>query len=149
MAVEHFLNRWSPFLSPRLYQYTKLQDADNRKSIRTCTSTASFCKGCGLTVSFIIGPLFFKEMSPVGPVTYNLNAKPYERILRNQIIPTFQRHPCLDRIILQQNGTPPHFAKPVMQLIKRHFGNDRIISHHIPNAWPLRSPDLNTCDFWL
>ncbi|GBM00544.1 hypothetical protein AVEN_77354-1 [Araneus ventricosus] len=40
-------------------------------------------------------------------------------------------------------------ANPVKQLLKRHLGNARIISRHFPTAWPSRSPDLNTCDFWL
>jgi hypothetical protein len=48
-----------------------------------------------------------------------------------------------------QDGAPPHIAKPVMQLLKRHFGNNRLISRHCPTAWPPRSPDLNPCDFWL
>ncbi|GBM14225.1 hypothetical protein AVEN_167309-1 [Araneus ventricosus] len=48
-----------------------------------------------------------------------------------------------------QNGAPPHIATPVKQLLNLHFGNGRIISRHFPTAWPPRSPDLNTCDFWL
>ncbi|GBN07059.1 hypothetical protein AVEN_39056-1 [Araneus ventricosus] len=35
------------------------------------------------------------------------------------------------------------------QLLKRHFGNARIISHLFPTALPSRSPYLNPCDFWL
>lgn len=30
-----------------------------------------------------------------------------------------------------------------------HFGNNRIIFHHFPIAWPPRSFDFNPCDFWL
>jgi len=33
-----------------------------------------------------------------------------------------------------QDGALPQIAEPVMQLLKRHFGNDRIISHHFPRA---------------
>ena len=36
-----------------------------------------------------------------------------------------------------------------MQLFKRHFGNDRIISRHFLTAWTSRTPDLNQCDFCL
>ncbi|GBN85469.1 hypothetical protein AVEN_161292-1 [Araneus ventricosus] len=48
-----------------------------------------------------------------------------------------------------QDGAPPHIATAVKQLLNLYFGNDRIISRHFPTAWPLRSPDLNPCDFWL
>ncbi|GBM94185.1 hypothetical protein AVEN_49270-1 [Araneus ventricosus] len=30
-----------------------------------------------------------------------------------------------------------------------HFKNERIISHHFPTNWLLKSLDLNTCDFWI
>ncbi|GIY04097.1 hypothetical protein CDAR_543321 [Caerostris darwini] len=48
-----------------------------------------------------------------------------------------------------QDGTPLHVAKTLKQLLKRHFGNDRIISLHFPTTCPSRSPDINLCDFWL
>ncbi|GBN56822.1 hypothetical protein AVEN_33068-1 [Araneus ventricosus] len=47
------------------------------------------------------------------------------------------------------DGAPPHIANPVKQLLKRPFGNARIISRHFPTAWPSRSPDLNPLDFWM
>ncbi|GBM96286.1 hypothetical protein AVEN_142048-1 [Araneus ventricosus] len=40
-------------------------------------------------------------------------------------------------------------STPVKQLLNLQFGNDRIISRHFPTAWPPRSPDLKSCDFWL
>ncbi|GBM29951.1 hypothetical protein AVEN_167431-1 [Araneus ventricosus] len=49
----------------------------------------------------------------------------------------------------RQDGAPSHIATPVMQLLNLHFGNGRIISRHLPKAWPPRSSDLNSCDFWL
>ena len=36
----------------------------------------------------------------------------------------------IDRIIFIQDGAPLHMAKPVMQLVKRLFRNDRIINCH-------------------
>lgn len=48
-----------------------------------------------------------------------------------------------------QDGAPPHIARNVKQVLRRHFSDDRIISRHFPTAWPPRSPDLNPCDFWL
>lgn len=104
---------------------------------------------CGMTASFIIGPFFFEEVAPAGPVTCTVNGKRYACLLRNQVIPTLQQHACVDKIIFMQDGAPPHIAKPVKQVLKTHFGDDRIISRHFPRAWPPRSPDLTPCDFWL
>ena len=35
------------------------------------------------------------------------------------------------------------------QLLKRIFGNARIINRHFLKAWPSQSPDLNPGEFWL
>ena len=47
-----FVDRWSPFPSPRLCQYTKFQNMGRRKSIHTCTNTTSsftvILKRCGV-----------------------------------------------------------------------------------------------------
>ncbi|GBM36093.1 hypothetical protein AVEN_179092-1 [Araneus ventricosus] len=67
----------------------------------------------------------------------------------SMLIPALQQRGCVDSTIFIQDGAPPHIATPVKQLLNLHFGNDRIISHHFPTAWPPRSPDLNPCDFWL
>ncbi|GFS67220.1 uncharacterized protein TNCV_2902331 [Trichonephila clavipes] len=48
-----------------------------------------------------------------------------------------------------QEGTLPHIAKPVMQLLKKHFGNNITSSHYFPTDWTSRSPDLKPYDFWL
>ena len=71
------------------------------------------------------------------------------RILLCHIIPILQKRSCLDRTIFMQDGTPPHSAKAVTQLHKRHFRNNWVISGHCPTSCPSRSPDLNPCDFRL
>ena len=48
-----------------------------------------------------------------------------------------------------QDGAPPHIVRCVKQLLHRHLVDERIISRQLPTAWLPRSPDLNTCDFWL
>ncbi|GBM38221.1 hypothetical protein AVEN_8282-1 [Araneus ventricosus] len=89
------------------------------------------------------------EIGPSGPVTCTVNGTRCKSFLRNQLIPALQQRGCVDITIFMQDGTPPHIATPVKQLLNLHFGNDRIISRHFPTAWPPRSPDLNPCDFWL
>ncbi|GFW52027.1 uncharacterized protein TNCV_2818961 [Trichonephila clavipes] len=48
-----------------------------------------------------------------------------------------------------QDGTPPHIAHCVKQVLHHHFSDYIIISQYFPTAWPPRSPDLNPFDFWL
>ncbi|GBN09240.1 hypothetical protein AVEN_48119-1 [Araneus ventricosus] len=83
---------------------------------------------CGFTAAFIVGPFFFEEIGPSGPVTCSVNGTRYEFLLRNQLIPALQQRGCVDSTIFMQDGSPPHIATPVKQLLNLHFGNDRIIS---------------------
>ncbi|KMQ82897.1 transposable element tc3 transposase [Lasius niger] len=104
---------------------------------------------CGITATFIVGPFFFEEITPAGPVTCTVTGKRYEALLRNHVLPALQQRQCVDRTIFMQDGAPPHIATSVKQLLRAQFGVDRIISRHFPTTWPPRSPDLNPCDFWL
>ncbi|GBM40785.1 hypothetical protein AVEN_80795-1 [Araneus ventricosus] len=89
-----------------------------------------------------------EEIGLSGPVTYADNGTSYESLLRNQLIPALKQRLRVDSTIFMQDGAPPHIATPVKQLLNLHFRNNRISSRHFPTAWPPRSPDLNTCDFW-
>ncbi|GBM57890.1 hypothetical protein AVEN_52402-1 [Araneus ventricosus] len=80
--------------------------------------------------AFIVGPFFFEEIVPSGPVTYTVNGTRYEYLLRNQLIPALQQRGCVDGTIFMQDGAPSHIATLVKQLLNLHFGNDRIISRH-------------------
>ena len=51
-------------------------------------------------------------------------------------------------ITFQQDGAPPHIAKPVREFIARIF-RQKVFSRFFPQSWPARSPDLNPADFWL
>ena len=67
----------------------------------------------------------FKEMSPTGPVTSTVEDKLYESLVQpGHSNTSTARMSVLDRIIFTQDGAHPHIAKQVMQLLKRHFGND-------------------------
>ena len=61
--------------------------------------------------------------------------------LLNQVIPAIQH---LGRIIFMHCGNPTYITKPVMQLLKRHFRNDRIINCHFSTEWSPRLPSLNS-----
>ncbi|GBO39884.1 hypothetical protein AVEN_501-1 [Araneus ventricosus] len=104
---------------------------------------------CGFTAAFIVGPLFFEEIDHSGPETCTVNGTRYESFLHNQLVPALQQRGCVDSKIFMQDGALPYIATPVKQLLNLHFGNDRIISHHFPTAWPPRSPELNPWYFCL
>ena len=48
--------------------------------------------------------------------------------------------------VFMQDGANVRYVK---QLLRRHFGQDRIISRQFPTTWPPTSLDLNVCGFWL
>ncbi|GBL82020.1 hypothetical protein AVEN_50594-1 [Araneus ventricosus] len=70
MAMGHFVDRRSPFPSPRFCQFSKLQNLGKRESVPNATIASSFSKGhwCGFTAAFIVGPFFFQEIGPSGTV---------------------------------------------------------------------------------
>ena len=86
--------------------------------------------GWGFTASFksSSGHIFFVETGDFGNVTFTVTGQSYECILRNHVIPTIHQRECMDRSIFMQYGAHQHIANPVKQLLKRHFGNARIIS---------------------
>jgi hypothetical protein len=50
--------------------------------------------------------------------------------------------------LLQQDGAPPHFCHHVTNHLDREMAG-RWIGRSEPSAWPPRSPDLTTLDFFL
>ena len=90
---------------------------------------------CGFTTSFITEPYFFEETGALSPVTVTVTGQRYEYILScNHVVPALQQRGCVDRIIFMLDGAPPHITNPVKQLLKRPFGNTRIISRHFFTA---------------
>ena len=55
---------------------------------------------------------------------------------------------CEKTTAFMQNGASLQTAR-LKQLLRHHFGDERIISTQFPTVWPPKSPDLNPCDFWL
>ncbi|GFX71281.1 uncharacterized protein TNCV_3410511 [Trichonephila clavipes] len=48
-----------------------------------------------------------------------------------------------------QDGSLPHIPHCVKQMLRCHFGDDKIMSSQFPTAWPSKYLALNHCDFWL
>ncbi|GFT57444.1 uncharacterized protein TNCV_4515411 [Trichonephila clavipes] len=92
---------------------------------------------------------FFKEMHDSGFVTATVTSERYADMLQNRIIPSLADKHQLERTIFMQDGAPPHIARHVKDLLRRSFGDDRVLSRHFHHAWPPRSPDLSPCDYWF
>ncbi|GFT34964.1 uncharacterized protein TNCV_786771 [Trichonephila clavipes] len=103
----------------------------------------------GFTTSTVIGPFFFEEMLDSGFVTATVTGERYADMLQNRIILSLADKHLLERTIFMQDGAPPHIARRVKDLLRRSFGDDRVLSRHFHHAWPPRSPDLSPCDYWL
>lgn len=68
-------------------------------------------------------------------------------MLEEFVIPEIRRKRIqIRRLWFQQDGAPPHIARPVMQYLRDNFG-ERIISRFSAISWPPRSPDLSILDF--
>ena len=104
---------------------------------------------CGFTSSFILGPFFFEEMTPRGPVRCRVTSASYRNLLVQHVIPALQERNCDHTFIFMRDGATPHVARQVKDLLRETFSNDRINSRQFPDVWPSRSPDLNPCEFWL
>ncbi|GBM61564.1 hypothetical protein AVEN_96161-1 [Araneus ventricosus] len=137
MAMEHFVDRRSPFPSPRFCQYSKLQNMGKRESVPNATIASSFSIGhCVVRVygSIYHWSVLFRGDWFFGSCNLYSQRTRYESLLRNQLIPARQQRGCVNSTIFVQDGAPPHIATPVKQLLNLHFGNDRIISRHFLTA---------------
>ena len=72
----------------------------------------------------------------------------YVEILHDTAVPQLRTKANFDKLYLQQDGTPPHYARTVREYLQqavrqRWFGGRGSIE------WPPRSPDLTPLDFFF
>jgi len=98
---------------------------------------------CAVSKQTVYGPFIFEGQTVTG--------RSYLEMLTNWSIPQLaaERHDYL----FQQDGAPPHWHLAVRTFLNKHLPN-RWIGHAGQNdqvfwEWPLRSPDLTVCDFFL
>ncbi|GFU87479.1 uncharacterized protein TNCV_2446131 [Trichonephila clavipes] len=84
-------------------------------------------------------------MRDSGFVTATVTGERYADMLQNRIIPSLADKYLLERTIFMQDGAPPQIARRLKDLLRRSFGDDRVLSRHFHHAWPPRSPDLSPC----
>lgn len=96
---------------------------------------------CGILNGHIIGPYFFDG---------NVTQQAYLHLLQNELPAMLQEvdEEIIERMWLQQDGAPAHFARIVREFLNLNYPN-RWIGRGGPVAWPPRSPDLTPPDFFL
>jgi len=96
---------------------------------------------CGILDSHIVGPYFFYD---------NVTGESYLRMLRD-VLPRMLEsvdENTVQRMWLQQDGAPPHYARLVRDFLNLTYQR-RWIGRGGHIAWPPRSPDLTSPDFFL
>uniref|UniRef100_A0A8C5LJP9 DUF4817 domain-containing protein n=1 Tax=Leptobrachium leishanense TaxID=445787 RepID=A0A8C5LJP9_9ANUR len=77
-----------------------------------------------------------------------VNAQRYSEMLHSFFIPQLRQHGMNNETLFQQDGATSHTARVSMSVLNNVFPN-RVISRNGAISWPLRSPDLTVCDFFL
>jgi hypothetical protein len=95
---------------------------------------------CAISANCIIGPYFFEEETVTG--------ENYLEMLKEFFHPILIRKRIVRRVIFQQDGAPPHYAKAVRAWLNKHFPG-KWIGRRGAIEWAPRSPDLTPCDFFL
>lgn len=88
----------------------------------------------------LVGPFFIEG---------NFTGLKYTRFLERELPNLLAGNPVpIDNMWWQQDGAPPHNCLAAYMAINRRFQR-RFIGKRGLREWPLRSPDLTPCDFWL
>jgi len=96
---------------------------------------------CGVLGNKLIEPFVFDN---------NLTGNAYEVYLRNELPGLLEDIPLMIRsqTYFQHDGAPPHYNQHVRDYLNESFPN-RWLGRGGPIAWPPRSPDLTTIDYYL
>ncbi|EFN72427.1 hypothetical protein EAG_03551, partial [Camponotus floridanus] len=96
---------------------------------------------CGIVNGYIVGPYFFEE---------NVTRHTFLELLRDHL-PGLLEDVDLEtrrRMWMQLDGAAPHYARIVRNYLNEQYPH-RWIGRGGPIAWPARSPDLTSPDFFL
>lgn len=102
---------------------------------------ARVCVWAAMSSDILIGPYFF-------PAT--VNGAAYLKCLRQYAVPRIREAVGEDwgRVWFQQDGATSHRDRRVKLFLRQTF-KTHTIGLELAHNWPPRSPDLNTCDYFL
>jgi hypothetical protein len=72
----------------------------------------------------------------------------YVHMLENFLGSELARRPVTEETFFQQDGATSHTARDSMAAVRNMFPN-HVISSYGDITWPVKSPDLSACDFFL
>ena len=91
----------------------------------------------------VIGPIFIEG---------NVDGDTYLALLKNDLYPAISNMGNSSELIFQQDGAPPHWARPVRNWLNEEMPG-KWIGRGSPTdkniAWPARSPDLTLMDYFV
>ncbi|XP_011873739.1 PREDICTED: uncharacterized protein LOC105565277 [Vollenhovia emeryi] len=96
---------------------------------------------CGIVNGHLVGPYFFEE---------NVTGQSYLRLIRDNLPGLLEDvdFQTRQRMWFQLDGAAPHYARDVRLFLDAQYPG-RWIGRRAPIAWPARSPDLTSPDFFL
>lgn len=95
----------------------------------------------GICGDYLIGPYFLHA---------RLNGHNYRQFLEEELPALMEDVPILvrNRLWFMHDGAPAHFSALAREYLNQNY-NNRWIGRGGPQAWPPRSPDLNSLDYFL
>jgi len=101
---------------------------------------------CGVASFGVIGPYFFEDEAGKA---VTVNSARFTEMLRTFLEPELQRLGVKNQTLwFQQDGATAQTAGTAMRVLNEMFPA-RVISRRGNIEWPVRSHDLNACDFLL
>jgi len=97
---------------------------------------------CAISSFGIIGPLKMRERA------VTVTEPHYVHMLENFLGPELARHPVTEETFSQPDGATSHTARDSMAAVTNLFPN-HVIFRYGGVTWPVRSPDVSACDFFL
>jgi hypothetical protein len=101
---------------------------------------------CGIASSGVLGPYLFEDNEDAA---VNVIFERYVEMLRNFCEPKLSRRGTeLSSVWLQQDGATAHTARASMSVLQEMF-SQHVISRGGDVSWPVHSPDLSACNYFL
>ena len=103
---------------------------------------------CGMDLPLLPlpGPFSLKKCM-ILLLKLSVTSEKYADMLQNYIIPSLTDKYFLESMTFMQNGTLPHIARQMKDLLCRLFGEDLVLNCYlclVYCAWPSRSPEFES-----
>lgn len=103
---------------------------------------------CEFTAKFMLGPVFFEELTQRSLVTCSVYGEHYLSLLQRNIVPSQKYVNALaeGNADFMQNGTPTHIASCFKNVLRKIFRENHVIRCRFSHVWLVRSAGLDNSD---